>query len=250
MQEERPTMLAVKNISMVFGGLRAIDNVSLEVKAGQCYGIIGANGAGKTTLLNIITGYQMPTGGVVEFDGQPVTGKQPYQLAALGMGRTFQIAQPFAEMTVLENVMTGALFSANGRRRTTAQARAFCLDPLTLVGLADQAHVMAGSLTLGAKKKLELARVLATEPKLMLLDEVMGGLTHAEVDETIGVLERIKQYGSTTIIMVEHLVHVITQLCEHVFVLNFGRELFQGYPNDVIGHPEVIHAYLGKPLDL
>jgi branched-chain amino acid transport system ATP-binding protein len=234
---------------MVFGGLRAIDNVSLSVKAGQCYGIIGANGAGKTTLLNVITGYQAPTNGVVEFDGRPVTGKPPYQLAALGMGRTFQIVQPFGEMTVLENVMTGALFSTNGRKRTTVQAREFCREPLEMVGLADQAHVMAGSLTLGAKKKLELARVLATEPKLMLLDEVMGGLTHAEVDDIIGVLERIKQSGRTTIVMVEHLVHVITQLCEHVFVLNFGRELFQGYPNDVIEHPEVIHAYLGKPVD-
>ena len=152
-------------------------------------------------------------------------------------------------MTVLENVMTGALFSTNGRKRTTVQAREFCREPLEMVGLADQAHVMAGSLTLGAKKKLELARVLATEPKLMLLDEVMGGLTHAEVDDIIGVLERIKQSGRTTIVMVEHLVHVITQLCEHVFVLNFGRELFQGYPNDVIEHPEVIHAYLGKPVD-
>ncbi len=242
-------MLAVKNVSMVFGGLRAIDNVSLEVKAGRCYGIIGANGAGKTTLLNIITGYQAATSGTVEFDGQSVTGKLPYQLAALGMGRTFQIVQPFAEMTVLENVMTGALFSANGRSRTTALAREFCQDPLKLVGLADQAHVMAGSLTLGAKKKLELARVLATEPKLMLLDEVMAGLTHAEVDDIIGALERIKQFGNTTIVMVEHLVHVITQLCEHVFVLNFGRELFQGNPNDVIEHPEVIHAYLGKPIE-
>jgi branched-chain amino acid transport system ATP-binding protein len=249
MQQKRPTMLAVKDVSMVFGGLRAIDNVSLSVKAGQCYGIIGANGAGKTTLLNVITGYQAPTNGVVEFDGRPVTGKPPYQLAALGMGRTFQIVQPFGEMTVLENVMTGALFSTNGRKRTTVQAREFCREPLEMVGLADQAHVMAGSLTLGAKKKLELARVLATEPKLMLLDEVMGGLTHAEVDDIIGVLERIKQSGRTTIVMVEHLVHVITQLCEHVFVLNFGRELFQGYPNDVIEHPEVIHAYLGKPVD-
>jgi branched-chain amino acid transport system ATP-binding protein len=247
-ESSRP-ILAVKNISVIFGGLRAVKDVSLEVKAGQCYGIIGANGAGKTTLLNVITGYRRPTMGVVEFDGRAVTGRHPYELAWLGMGRTFQIVRPFAEMTVLENVMTGALFSAKGRHRSVAQAREFCEGPLKLVGLADQADVMGGSLTLGAKKKLELARVLATEPKLMLLDEVMGGLTQSEVEDIVDVLECIKQFGGTTIVMVEHLVHVITQLCEHVFVLNFGQELFQGSPDDVISHPEVIHAYLGKPIE-
>jgi branched-chain amino acid transport system ATP-binding protein len=163
------------------------------------------------------------------------------------MGRTFQITQPFAEMTVLENVMTGALFSAKGRNRSIAQAREFCREPLKMVGLANQADVLAGSLTLGAKKKLELARVLATEPKLMLLDEVMGGLTRGETEEIADVLEHIKASRLTTIIMVEHLVHIVTRLCDHVLVLNFGSELFQGHPDDVVEHPEVIHAYLGKP---
>jgi len=137
----------------------------------------------------------------------------------------------------------------SGAKRSLAKARDFCQGPLGLVGLADQADTLAGALTLGAKKKLELARVLATEPTLMLLDEVMGGLTHAEVEDIIDVLERIKASGTTTIVMVEHLVHVITYLCDYVFVLNFGRELFQGSPDEVVEHPEVIHAYLGKPLD-
>lgn len=240
-------ILVANDISMVFGGLRAIDQVSFSVKRGQCFGIIGANGAGKTTLLNIVTGYQKPTAGSIEFSGELVTGQPPYQLAYRGMGRTFQIVQPFAEMTVLENVVTGALYSRNGRRRSIAKARAFCHGTLEIVGLATQADTMAGALTLGAKKKLELARVLATEPSLLLLDEVMGGLTRSEIEDVIDVLKRIKASG-TTIVMVEHLVHVITYLCDYVFVLDFGRELFQGSPEDVVSHPEVIQAYLGKPL--
>lgn len=247
MTNQSQQILEVDNVGMVFGGLRALDAVKLQVRQGDCFGIIGANGAGKTTLLNVITGYRRPTTGTITFAGMAATGKTPYQLAKLGMGRTFQITQPFAEMSVLENVMTGALFSANGRKRSIAEARAFCEEPLKQVGLADQADIMAGSLTLGAKKKLELARVLATEPKLMLLDEVMGGLMRSEVEEISEVLERIRDSRQTTIVMVEHLVHVITRLCDHVFVLNFGRELFQGRPDDVIEHPEVIQAYLGMP---
>jgi len=240
-------VLVAKDISMVFGGLRAIDQVSFHVRRGQCFGIIGANGAGKTTLLNIVTGYQKPTTGSIEFNGEVVTGQPPYRLAHRGMGRTFQIVQPFVEMTVLENVVTGALFSRNGQRRSLSEARSFCERALEIVGLADKADLMAGGLTLGGKKKLELARALATEPALLLLDEVMGGLTRSEIADIIEALKRINASG-TTIVMVEHLVHVITQLCDHVFVLNFGRELFQGRPADVVAHPEVIHAYLGKPL--
>ena len=240
-------ILVATDISMVFGGLRAIDHVSFYVRTGQCFGIIGANGAGKTTLLNIMTGYQKPTTGSVEFNGEVVSGLPPYRLAHRGMGRTFQIVQPFVEMTVLENVVTGALFSRNGQRRSLGQARAFCERALEIVGLADKADLMAGGLTLGGKKKLELARALATEPSLLLLDEVMGGLTRTEIEDIISVLKRINSSG-TTIVMVEHLVHVITHLCDHVFVLDFGRELFQGKPEDVVAHPEVIHAYLGKPL--
>ena len=240
-------VLDVNGVSKSFGGLQAIDNLSLKVHQRQCFGVIGANGAGKTTLLNLITGYLEPTAGTIAFEGKDVTGLKPYALAGLGIGRTFQIVQPFAEMTVLENVMIGALFSRNGRRRSQAAARRFCAQPLELAGLSDHADALAGSLTLGGKKKLELARVLATEPSLMLLDEVMGGLTGAEVEEIMGVLEHIKG-SDVTIVMVEHLVHVITYLCDQVIVLDFGRELFQGTPDQVIENPDVIRAYLGRPM--
>lgn len=240
-------MLKLTNVAKSFGGLKAIADVSFEVREGQFFGIIGANGAGKTTLLNLITGYMPPTSGSIEFEGKPIQGLPPYRVAHRGIGRTFQITQPFAEMSVLDNVMTGALFSQKGVKRSIEEARAICDEPLRLVGLTGQADQLAGALTLSGKKKLELARVLATEPKLLLLDEVMGGLTREEIEDLMAALRRIHAAG-TTIVMIEHLVHVILELCDHVFVLNFGQELFRGTPEDVVKHPEVIEAYLGKPL--
>lgn len=240
-------MLKITNVAKSFGGIKAIADVSFEVKPGQFFGIIGANGAGKTTLLNLITGYAPLSSGTIEFEGEPIHGLPPYRIAHRGVGRTFQITQPFAEMSVRDNVMTGALFSRNGSRRSLQEARAMSEEPLRLVGLTEQANVPAGALTLGGKKKLELARVLATEPKLILLDEVMGGLTWGEIEDLMSTLRRIHAAGAT-IVMIEHVVHVILDLCDHVFVLNFGRELFRGTPQDVVTHPEVIEAYLGKPL--
>jgi len=240
-------VLKINNVSKSFGGIQAIKDVSLEVCAGQFFGIIGANGAGKTTLLNLITGYDSVSAGTIELGGQPITGLPPYRIAHRGIGRTFQITQPFAEMSVRDNVMTGALFSRNGARRSLKEARTMSEEPLRLVGLTEQADLPAGVLTLGGKKKLELARVLATEPKLILLDEVMGGLTWNEIEDVMATLRRIHAAGAT-IVMIEHVVHVILDLCDHVFVLNFGRELFRGTPQDVVSHPEVIEAYLGKPI--
>jgi branched-chain amino acid transport system ATP-binding protein len=240
-------VLKITNVAKSFGGIKAIADVSFEVRPGQFFGIIGANGAGKTTLLNLITGYAPLSSGTIEFEGEPIHGLPPYRIAHRGVGRTFQITQPFAEMSVRDNVVTGALFSRNGARRSLKEARAMSEEPLRLVGLTDQADVPAGALTLGGKKKLELARVLATEPKLILLDEVMGGLTWGEIEDLMSTLRRIHAAGAT-IVMIEHVVHVILDLCDHVFVLNFGRELFRGTPHDVVTHPEVIEAYLGKPL--
>ncbi len=240
-------MLRLANVAKSFAGLQAIADVTFDVQPGQFFGIIGANGAGKTTLLNLITGYLPLTSGTIEYQGKRIHGLPPYRIAHRGIGRTFQITQPFAEMSVLDNVMTGALFSRKGERRSLKEARDVCAEPLRLVGLEQQAFQQAGALTLGGKKKLELARVLATEPQLLLLDEVMGGLTLSEVNDLIVVLRRIHAAG-TTVVMIEHLVHVIVELCDHVFVLDFGRQLFRGTPSDVLKHPEVIEAYLGKPL--
>ena len=242
------TMLEVSRLCKFFGGIKAINDLTLSVQAGQFLGIIGANGAGKTTLLNLVTGYLTPTSGSITFEGKPIQGLPPYRIARLGIGRTFQITQPFAEMSVLENVMAGALFSEYGRHRTIAQAREDSIEPLELVGLHGQALMPAGSLTLGAKKKLELARALATRPRLLLLDEVMGGLTHEEVEDLMVVLRRIHQSGMT-IVMIEHLVHVIVELSDYVFAMNFCMELAQGLPDAVIERPEVIEAYLGVPIE-
>jgi branched-chain amino acid transport system ATP-binding protein len=241
-------ILQIEGLNKSFGGLKAIVDVSLSVQRGQFLGIIGANGAGKTTLLNLITGYYVPTSGSIRFEGKAIDGLPPYRIARLGVGRTFQVVQPFAEMSVLDNVMTGALFSSHGDKRSLSEARRVCEGPLGMVGLDDRPHLMAGSLTLGGKKKLELARALATEPRLLLLDEVMGGLTRDEIEDLIVVLRRIREAG-TTIVMIEHLVPVIVELCDYVHVLNFGRELTRGLPDDVIDNPEVIEAYLGRPME-
>jgi branched-chain amino acid transport system ATP-binding protein len=238
-------VLEIQGVTKRFGGLVAINNLTMRVEPKQFLGVIGPNGAGKTTLLNLITGYQKPTAGRIFFQGERIDGKKPYQLCHLGIARTFQIVQPFPEMSVLDNAMTGALFSKGGG--SIAKARDRAMEALELVDLAKQADLMAGALTLGNKKKLELARALATKPQLLLLDEVMAGSTQGDIAELMGLLKRIHASG-VTILMIEHLVHVILELSEHVFVLNFGQELYQGKPLDVVAHPEVIESYIGKPL--
>ena len=239
-------MLDIQNLSKRFGGLLAINDLTVSVKKDQFLGVIGPNGAGKTTLLNLITGYYRPSQGKIFFEGERIDGKRPYEICRLGIARTFQVVQPFPEMTVLDNAMTGALFSRGGM--TVRKARDRAMEALEMVDIAHQADVMAGALTLGAKKKLELARALATKPRLLLLDEVMAGSPQGDIDELMQLLRRIHANG-VTILMIEHLVHVIIALAQHVFVLNFGQELFQGKPDDVIAHPEVIESYLGKPLE-
>jgi len=244
-------MLRVEGLTKHFGGLKAVDKLTMTVDEGQFVGILGANGAngaGKTTLLNLITGYFPPTSGTITFEGRPIHGLPPYNVARLGIGRTFQVVQPFNEMSVLDNVIAGALFSRPRQRTPLEQVRAECMEPLRLVGLGRQAAKEARELTLGAKKKLELARALATKPRLLLLDEVMGGLTHEEIEDIKDVLRRIREAG-TTVLMIEHVVQALVELSDYVYVMDFGRELAQGLPDDVIQKREVVEAYLGKPLE-
>ncbi|MBI4082543.1 MAG: ABC transporter ATP-binding protein [Candidatus Lambdaproteobacteria bacterium] len=240
-------MLQLDHLYKRFGGLEAIGDLSLAVPEGQLLGIIGPNGAGKTTMLNLVTGYLRPSKGQILFDGRRVAGLPPYRIAALGVSRTFQIVQPFHEMTVAENVLVGSLF-LSGRRRSIAEMRRLAEGPLETVGLQHRAADPAGALTFGDKKKLELARALASRPRLLLLDEVMSGLNRAEIGSMCDIVRQVHRAG-TTVIMIEHLVQVILTLCERVFVLDFGHELFQGAPGEVMQHPEVIASYLGKQLE-
>ncbi|WP_168788521.1 ABC transporter ATP-binding protein [Paraburkholderia aromaticivorans] len=240
-------MLKVNQLAKSFGGLAAVSDVSFEVAQGEFVGVIGPNGAGKTTLLNLITGYLRPGSGEITFEGTPVHRLRPYEICHLRIGRTFQVVRPFAEMSVLDNVTVGALFSS-GLGTGIAQGRLAAEQPLKLTGLWQKRDQQAGTLTIGEKKKLELAKALATSPRLLLLDEVLAGLTRAEVDEMVGVLRDVNAVG-VTIIMIEHLVHVIMSLCQRVVVLNFGKLIFEGDTHSAMEHPEVVRSYLGQPLE-
>ena len=240
-------MLEVNGLSKNFGGLAAVSDLSLTIRRGEIFGVIGPNGAGKTTLLNLITGYLAASKGSILFEGRELRGLSPSKICHRGIARTFQVVRPFVEMSVIDNVMTGALFAPT-RRISMAEARTRAGSALDLVGLLDKRDMPAGELTIGEKKKLELARALATKPRLLFLDEVMAGLAGGEVEVLMDVVERVADSG-TTVLMIEHLVGVILALTDRVLVLDFGRELFQGAPEDVVAHPEVIDSYLGKPLD-
>jgi len=240
-------MLEFRDVSKSFGGLRAIGNLSFSVNKGDFLGVIGPNGAGKTTLLNLITGYLRPSRGEILFEGKRINGLQPFEICRLGIARTFQVVRPFGEMSVEDNVLAAALFSAE-KGISVAEGRARAQRPLELAGLWSIRDKLAGALTIGGKKKLELARALAVRPRLLLLDEVMGGLSAPEMADIIEVLERIRAAG-TTILMIEHVMEAILQLTNRVVVLNFGEKLFEGTPREVIEHPDVIESYLGTPID-
>jgi len=240
-------MLEFRDVSKSFGGLRAIGNLSFSVNKGDFLGVIGPNGAGKTTLLNLITGYLRPSRGEILFEGKRINGLQPFEICRLGIARTFQVVRPFGEMSVEDYVLAAALFSAE-KGISVAEGRARAQRPLELAGLWSIRDKLAGALTIGGKKKLELARALAVRPRLLLLDEVMGGLSAPEMADIIEVLERIRAAG-TTILMIEHVMEAILQLTNRVVVLNFGEKLFEGTPREVIEHPDVIESYLGTPID-
>jgi len=216
-------ILEVAGVSKIFGGLTAVNDVSFKMEAGEILGLIGPNGAGKTTLFNVVSGYFAPTHGKVLFKGKDVSGKPPYTLAALGIGRTFQVVKPFGGLSVLENIII-ASFLKHPRR---AHAEEAAWGVLEFTGLADRAHIPAASLTLAGRKRLEIGKALALEPSFLLLDEVVAGLNPTETDRTIELILKLKGLGMT-ILVVEHIMRVIMGISDRLLVLNFGQMIAEG----------------------
>ncbi|MEY3264285.1 MAG: hypothetical protein RL717_1762 [Pseudomonadota bacterium] len=234
-------LLALKGVSKSFGALKVTDDVSLSVTQGEVLGILGPNGAGKTTLFNLISGDLQVDAGAVEFDGRPITSAPPFQRCRDGIGRSYQVPQPFGAMSVFENLVTAACF---GAQVTEKKAWEIGWDVLQQTGLQRFANTPAGSLTLLNRKRLELARALATQPRLLLLDEIAGGLTEHEALELVAELKRIKESG-ITMIWIEHVVHALLSLADRLLVINFGKTLCEGNPAQVMQDPEVRRVYMG-----
>jgi len=236
-------LLQLKNVSRSFGGVRAIHNVSLTLEPGQIVGLIGPNGAGKSTLVNIITGVHPASSGEILHKGEPIQRLKPFQISARGIARTFQVVQPFLAMTVVENVMAGAMFAAG--IASMDDARRVAMEHLAFTGLAAFADRPAEQLTLAYRKRLELAKSLAMNPHILLLDEVNAGLNTTEVEQALELIRAIAARG-ISIVIIEHLLKVVTGLCSRIIVLHHGELIADDPAADVIRDPRVIEAYLGS----
>ena len=234
-------LLALKNVSKSYGALKVTDNVSLSVAEGEVLGILGPNGAGKTTLFNLISGDVKTDAGDVEYNGRRINALAPFQRCRIGIGRSYQVPQPFGHMSVFENLVTAACFGAQVSEK---EAWDIAWDVLQKTGLTRHANQPAGGLTLLNRKRLELARALATRPKLLLLDEIAGGLTEHEAQELVEELRRIKQEG-VTMIWIEHVVHALLSIADRLHVINFGKTLCAGDPHQVMQDAEVRRVYMG-----
>jgi branched-chain amino acid transport system ATP-binding protein len=233
--------LVIKGLNKRFGGLRAVQDVSFTVNENETVALIGPNGAGKTTSFHLITGFHRADSGSVLAFGQEIVGLKPHDVCALGLARTFQVAKPFGAMTVLANVMTGAFL----RDRHVAAARDKAREAIDFVGLSGRANTAAKDLTTIDQRRLEMARALATEPKILLLDEVMAGLNPAEIDQAVALVGKLSARG-LTIVIVEHVMRAIMAVAKHIVVLDHGQKIAEGSPKEIVENPEVIRAYLGS----
>ena len=235
------TILEVAGISKTFGSLKVIDGFDFELAEGEALGIIGPNGAGKSTLFNLITGSLQPNSGSIRFEGADITQIPAYRRCRLGIGRSYQIPHPFGGMTVFENLLVGAAF---GKNQSEVQSYDECARILDLTGLLEKSNVLAGQLTLLERKRLELARALATSPRALLLDEIAGGLTEPEIQELIQTISFIRS-ENISVIWIEHIVHALMSVVDRLIVINFGKKLEDGDPETVIKSPEVQEVYMG-----
>ncbi len=235
-------LLRVQNLNKRFGGLHAVKNVTLDVDRGEIVGILGPNGAGKTTLFNLLTGFIPSDDGVVIFNGQPIRGQKPHTIVNLGMARTFQLCRPFVGLSVIENVLVGSL----GPRVRQADLGARAMHLLEQVGLAAKADTPSELLSYGDLRRLEIARALATDPKLLLLDEPFAGLGSAEIEAISALIRRLHRDAGLTILLIEHKLREFMQLVSRVVALDFGEVIAQGPPEAIVSHPRVIEAYIGR----
>ena len=234
-------LLEIDNVSRSFGGLRALNEVSFTVGEGEIVSVIGPNGAGKTTLFNVISGVIPPSSGDVRFAGKSLVGMPPHRIAEAGIGRTYQVVRPFVRLSVLDNVAVGALM----HERSLTSARRAAGEILAVVGLDHVADVQASSLTLTQRKRLEVARSLATRPKLLLLDEVMAGLNPTEIDAMCAFILSLRERGIAAVGAIEHLMRVVMNVSHRIVVLDFGKKIAEGTPAEIAAHPDVIAAYFG-----
>ena len=235
-------LLEIQGLRKCFGSVVAADDVDLVVERGEALGIIGPNGAGKTTLFNLIAGGLSPDAGTIRLDGRDITAARPHQRCLAGIARSYQIPRPFENLTVFENLLVAAVSSS--RRKTEAEAAQDCGEILERLRFLPRANVLAGSLTLLERKRLEMARALATAPRLLLLDEIAGGLTESECGQLVGTIKELRTTG-ITIVWIEHVVHALLAIVDRLVVLNFGKKIAEGDPGAVMSSPDVKQIYIG-----